>query len=64
MLPGDFGISWRNQQLFTLSVLVVVAQGLIDLAFDPDFSDNGLFYISHTINLGTWVSAGGDREKV
>lgn len=47
-----------------LSVLVVVAQGLIDLAFDPEFSDNGLFYISHTINLGTWVSAGGDREKV
>eukprot|EP00752_Nemacystus_decipiens_P007896 g7055.t1 len=30
-----------------------VSRGLIDLAFDPKFSDNNFFYLSHTVNLGT-----------
>eukprot|EP00752_Nemacystus_decipiens_P008218 g7348.t1 len=32
---------------------VGLENGLIDLAFDPKFSENGFFYISHTVNLGT-----------
>lgn len=35
---------------------VPLAQGLLDLAFDPKFTDNKFFYVSHTINTGTAVS--------
>jgi len=31
-------------------------QGLLDFAFDPEFTTNKFFYLSFTINLGTDVS--------
>ena len=32
-------------------------QGLLDLAFDPEFDSNNFFYLSFTVNLGTDVSS-------
>lgn len=54
----------RDKQLHDFSCptngtthVLVVPQGLLDLAFDPQFSSNNFFYISHTINLGDDVSS-------
>ena len=61
ILPGSAAgcercsLAGAIQNLHTL--VLVAHQGLIDLAFDPNFSDNDFFYISHTVNLGTSVSA-------
>lgn len=34
-------------------------QGLLDMAFDPNFSTNNLFYLSHSVALGATDSDGG-----
>ena len=36
-----------------ITLLLAVPQGLIDLAFDPKFSDNGFFYVSHTVGVSS-----------
>ncbi len=36
-----------------------LAQGLLDLAFDPGWADNSFFYLSFTVDLGAGVSLEG-----
>lgn len=36
----------------------IVVKGLLDMAFDPEFSDNGFFYLSHSVGLGAIGSLG------
>ncbi|CAM9279443.1 unnamed protein product, partial [Hapterophycus canaliculatus] len=39
-------------------------QGLLGLAFDPEFHDNGFFYLSFTINLGTSDDPKGQQNRL
>ncbi|CAM9766653.1 unnamed protein product, partial [Scytosiphon promiscuus] len=39
-------------------------EGLLGLAFDPEFHDNGFFYLSFTVNLGTSDDPKGQQNRL
>lgn len=65
--PGQISI-WDGAQLLSPSFLDISAlvddsdneQGLLGLAFHPDFESNGLFYVNYTFD----PAVGGDRTRV
>jgi glucose/arabinose dehydrogenase len=62
--PGADGMSGtvRPRPFLDLRAEVEVSfeEGLIGLAFDPDFATNGTFYVTYNENRGSDVSTGGD----